>query len=369
MTPFQITFHYLNNERKIENLEKSFSDVKNQLDLYEKQHSNTIKSYLKSRKEELDTLRERYAKTEKEAQKRYEEALGTENPDDQDNIAYATHISGIDYIIHNKSEEMEKIKIKYSDFLDLFSKSTLIALYSLNENFLNKVCDFASETFEQKIKVSHFNSRNYLKASFDYLELVINIQKKPFESYISKLKDIQSIRNRIIHAGSQITDTSILKLVKKHSHSFHYNEENQFLRIISPKYTEDFFNILRNLYEELFWQLEERQNWNTLKNILENWFGLIEGEISILNLKASKTSNKIRTIQFNIKSSNSKIPRLNGKLTLTRSKGYIREIIDQTENDLILEFVEAEKDGVHLEMELKTFMAFDKSLDIGVKIY
>ena len=369
MTPFQVTFHYINNKREIEVLEKSFLDIKNQLDLYEKQHSNTIKSYLKSRQEELDALEKRYVKVEKEAQKRYDEALGTENPDDQNNIAYATHISGIDYLIHNKYEEIDEIKIKYSNFLDLFSKSTLIALYSLNENFLSRICDIASLTFNQKIKVSHFNSRDYLKASFDYLELVIDIPKEPFESYISKLKEIQSIRNKIIHAGSQISDTSILKLIKTYSHSFHYSDENQFLRITSPKFTEDFFNLLKNLYEELLWLLEERQNNNTLKRIFENWFGLIEGKISITEIKSTKNSGETRTIQFKIKSDNDKIPELNGKLTLTRSKGYIREILNQTENELIKEFIEADKDIVHLEMELKTFMSFDENLDIGLLLY
>ena len=84
-----------------------------------KQFSNTINSYLKSRKEELESLEKRYEKIEQEAQKRYDEALSTANPDDQDNIAFATHISGIDHIMHNKYEEIEKIRQKYSDFLDL----------------------------------------------------------------------------------------------------------------------------------------------------------------------------------------------------------------------------------------------------------
>jgi hypothetical protein len=141
-------------------------DIKEQLDLYEKQHLNTINSYLKNRQEEIETLEKRYIKVEKEAQKRYNETLGTENPEDENNIAYATHISGIDYLLQKKIEEIEEIKFKYSNFLDLFSKSTMIALYSLNENFLNKICDISSQTFNQKIKVSHFNSRDYLKVMF-----------------------------------------------------------------------------------------------------------------------------------------------------------------------------------------------------------
>lgn len=369
MTPFQIAFYYINNERKIEILEKAFLDIKDQLDLYEKQHTNTINSYLKSRQEELDLLEKRYSKLENESQKRYDENLSTENPNDEFNIAYATHISGIDYLLHKKNEEIEEVMFKYSDFLDLFSKSTLIALYSLNENFLNKICEISSKTFNQKIKVSHFNSRDYLKASFNYLELVIDIPKEPFESNVSKLKEIQSLRNKIIHEGSQITDVTILKIVKKYSHSFHFNEENQFVRITSPKFIKDFFNLLKNIYEELLWLLEERQNNKTLKSIIENWFGLIEGKIIVTEIKTKKTSEKVRTIDINLKSDNVKIPDFSCKLTLKSSKGYIVEIIDQTENELIKEFIEADKDGIHLEMGLKTFMSLNKDLDIRLLIY
>lgn len=369
MTEFAVTLYYINNERKIEILEKSFLDIKEQIALYEKQHSNTINSYLKNRQEELDNLEKRYLKVEEDAQKRYVETLGTENPEDQNNIAYAMHISGIDYLFHKKNEEIEKIKQKYADFLDLFSKSTMIALYSLNENFLNKICDISSKSFNQKIKVSHFNSRDYLKASFDYLELVVDIPKEPFERYISKLKEIQSIRNNIIHAGSQITDASILKLVKSYSHSFHYTEETQFLRITSPKFTNNFFTLIKNLYEEILWQLEERQSYKTLKSIFENWFGIIEGKIITTEINSIKNSEKTRTIDFKMESNNEKVSKLSGKLTLTRSKGYVVEIIDQTENDLIKEFVEADKNGIYLEMGLKTFMSFSNDLDIRLLIY
>ena len=369
MTPFQITFHYINHEREIETLEKSFLDINEQIDIYEKQFSNTINSYLKNRQEELDALEKRYVKIEQNAQKRYDEAIGTENPDDQNNIAYATHISGIDHLLHRKIEEIEKIKVKYSDFLDLFSKSTLVALYSLNENFLNKICDITSQTFNQKIKVSHFNSRDYLKASFNYLELVIDIPREPFKSYESKLEEIQKVRNKIIHAGSQITGESILKFVKTYSHSFNYNKENKFLRVTSPKFTTDFINLIKSLYEEILWNLEEKQNYKTLKCILENWYGLIEGKIIISEISSKKTSEKKRTIDFKAESDNENIPEFYGKLTLTSSKGYVVEIIDQTENKLMKEFLEADKDGIYLEMGLKAFMTFNKNLDISLLIY
>lgn len=369
MTPFQATFYYINNKRKIEKIENSFLLIKDQLNLYEKQVSNTIKSYLRNKEDELEELEKRYIKLEKGAQKIYDETLGVDNPDDKNNIDYATHISGIDYLHHRKSEEIENIENKYLDFLDLFSKSTLVALYSLNENFLNNLCDLASQTFEQKIKVSHFNSRDYLKASFNYLELVIDLPKEPFENQITKLQDIQKIRNKIIHAGSQIKSKTILELVAKYSDSFIYDEETHFLRVKSSKFTKDFFNLLKNLYHELLWNLEKKQNYKNLKNIFENWFGLIERKITIAEINSIKISDKSRTIDFKAKSDNKKLSQFCGKLTFTSSKGYNNEIIDQTENDLMNEFLETDKDLIQLKMELKTFITFDKKIDIKLLVY
>jgi hypothetical protein len=369
MTSFQITFYFLNNQRKVEQLEKSFIAINDQLELFEKQHSSTIKNYLKSWQEELDDLTERYKKSEKSAQQKYDETIGDSGPNNQDNIAYATHISGIDYLAHRKQEEVEVIKAKYSDFLDLFSKSTLIGLYSLNESFLSKVCNLSSQTFEKKIKLSHFSQRDYLLSSFNYLELVIDIPIEPFEKYVSKLKDVQSIRNKIIHEGSEIKDSSILKTIEKYSPNLFYDKEKEFLKIVNSNFNKDFFELLKNLYQELLWQFEERQKYKTIKSILENWFGLIEGKITISEVNSTKTSSKKRTIDFKIDSDNEKVPELKGKLSLTTNKGYEVEIIDQSENELIKELLEAEKDLINLNLELKTFMTFDKNLDIRLLIY
>lgn len=89
------------------------------------------------------------------------------------------------------NETVERINLKYNEFLDLFSKSTIIALYSLNESILNKITNLSSDFFNKKIKPSHFNSKDYLNAEIQYLELVIEIDISTLEKYISKLKDIQ----------------------------------------------------------------------------------------------------------------------------------------------------------------------------------
>lgn len=371
MTPFQISMYYITHEREMGILEKSFLQVKSQLELYKKQYAITQKSYLNSWKQEAENLNKKYKKSEEQAKKIYAETLGDENPEDENNIAYATHVSGIDYLAHKKSEDGELTDAKYLDFLDLFSKSTLISLYSLNENFLKVTCDNVSQIFNIKVKISHFKSRDYLQASINYLELVANIETVDLESYISKLKDIQVIRNRIIHDGSKIKDKSTLRVVKKYHDSIYIVEETDFLKIAKAKFINNFFTILKEFYEEILWLLEEKLEYKTLAEIFSNWLGLIEGEITTTDFKYKKGAKKSRIVDFKILSNNDKIPELNGKLTLTRGEGFNVEVIDQTEIQEIVQFVNAQKEshGIHLEQELKTFLSFDDSIDIRLLIH
>lgn len=371
MTPFQITFYYINHKREIDLLEKSFLKIKDQLELYEKQYSITLNSYLKSWQEELDKLQTTFSKVEKNAQERYDEALGNSDVENQDKNAYAMHISGLEYLQYENHEDKENIKSKYFDFLDLFSKSTLIALYSLNENFLNKTCDIASQILNHKIKVSHFNSRDYLKASIDYMEMVVDIPIEGLETYISNFKDIQFLRNKIIHAGSQFSNNSILEITKKYATSLHYDKETEFLKIKKPEFIENLVKLTREFYEEIFWLLEEKREFQIMKNILENWFGIIKKQIIINEISYKKSSKKIRTINFKVNLDDENFPKLYGKLILTHAKGYEVDIIDQTDCSFIKDFVDAQmkSHGTYLEDELKVFLAFDKELDIKMLIY
>lgn len=371
MTPFQITLYYITHARETDLLENSFLKIKDQLELYEKQYIITLNSYLKSWHEELDKLQLSFEKVEKNAQQRYDETLGNSDVASEDDIAYAMHVSGLDYLQHANYEDKENIKSKYFDFLDLFSKSTLIALYSLNENFLNKTCDISSQILNYKIKVSHFNSRDYFKASIDYLEMVVDIPIISLESYISNFKDIQFLRNKIIHAGSQFSNDSILEITKKYAGSLYYDEETEFLKIRKPEFIENLIKSTREFYEEILWLLEEKRQFQVLKSLLENWFGVIKKQITISEFNHKRTSRKIRTITFKINLDDEKFSEMNGKLTFTHDKGYIREIINQTDSDFMEEFVvsQMESHATYLEMELKVFLAFDKDLDFRLLIY
>lgn len=369
ITSFQTTFFYISHEKKKSVLEKSFLEVKEQLNIYENQYSLTQKSYLNSWNEELETLNNNFSKSRKKCTEHYESLINETSSDDDH--SYALHASGLQYLDERNYEEVEKIKIKYLDFLDLYSKSILIALYSLNENFLNKTCDITSEIFKQKIKSSHFNSNDYLNKSINYLNLVIDIPISNLEKYISKFKDIQFLRNKIIHEGSKFSNDQINDIVKRNSVNLFYDKNNEFLKIIKPGFIEELFQLYREFYEELLWLIEERQKFNTIENSLKYWFGLLDRHIFIKEIDYKKNSGKIRTLTFQISSRKKNIPKVSGKITFTKSTGYKYEVINQTDCKAIEEFVNTqnESQGIHLENTFELFKAFEEKMDIKILIY
>ena len=201
--------------------------------------------------------------------------------------------------------------------------------------------------------------------------MVVDIPVVGLESYISNFKDIQFLRNKIIHAGSQFSNDSILEITKKYANSLHYDEETGFLKIKKPEVIENLVKLIREFYEEILWLLEEKREFQILKNILENWFGILNKQITINDISYKKTSKKIRTITFKVNLDDENFPQLNGKLILTHAKGYEVDIINQTDCDFIKNFVDAQmkSHGIYLEDELKVFLAFDKELDIKMLIY
>lgn len=92
------------------------------------------------------------------------------------------HFSNLRVIEEQYSSREQEIDFEYEDFMDLYSKSILIALYSLNESKLNAILDIGSKMFCLKTKPLHLASRNYMDSSIVYLNLVMGIEKKQIKN-------------------------------------------------------------------------------------------------------------------------------------------------------------------------------------------
>lgn len=343
MSEFSFTFYHIINKKKENGFEPIFKEFKNQINIYQRQFDLTLKSYLKEWKDELKKNDVEY-KTRKDAAEKIYEAEIKDYKEDEYAHNYAMNASGLEIIEEEHYTQKEEINTEYKNFLDLYSKSILIALYSLNESKLNEIIETSSVIFNKKIKPSHFNSRDYLNSSILYLNLVIEIEMKTIDKYVSSLKEIQFLRNNIIHNASILTEVKTASnIAKKYERLLSYNEKTGFLKIISSKCIKDFFVLLKDFYEELFWLIDIKQELTIIKNGLTYWLGMINQEMSIESANFEKFTNKEKLLYFKAISKNKEIKDFECKITLIRTSDGTFEFINQIEDEKINNFLEYEK--------------------------
>lgn len=370
MNRFQHSFYQISHQKPENKFEILFNEIKKQIDIYNRQYLLTLKTYIKEWQGEISSKNETY-KTQKEiAEKIYVETFDG-NEDDDSAHSYAMHTSGLETLEYMHFNTIEEIDNEYKNFLDLYSKSTLIALYSLNESKLNEISNIASEIFQKKIKPSHFNTRDYLNSSIQYLELVIELETDKIEKYISKLKDIQFLRNNIVHNISIFSDIkTITEISNKHKESLNFNPENQYLKISNSKFIKDFFSLLKEFYKDLFWIIDKKQNSQIIRNGLIHWLGLIDNKISIEDFKFNKFSNNEKQMHFKAITFNADIPNFECRITLKKSKEKSFDLINQTDNEKITDFFKCEKElnGYFLESIFIPFNTDAENFEIKLMV-
>ncbi|EDP96174.1 hypothetical protein U8527_14780 [Kordia algicida OT-1] len=291
MNKFSHGFYRFINKKKESEFEPIFKEFKDQINIYQRQLDLTLKSYVDEWNEEINKNDENYKALMDGAEKIYNDIIkGSDS--DENSHSYASHAAGFDSIEYEHSTVKEDIDKEYIGFLDLYSKSVLIALYSLNESKLNQIIESSSVIFDKKIKPSHLDSRDYLNSSIIYLNLVLDIETKTIESYLTKLKDIQFLRNSIIHNNSIfIEKEKVTYIIDKHKGELKL-DDNGFLMIIRGSFIREFFLILKSFYEELFWLIDIKQELKTIKNGLVFWLGIIDKKIQIEKLNLEKKTDK-----------------------------------------------------------------------------
>ncbi len=350
MNLFQYSIYQIHTPKTPNEFDGLFSDLINKIEIYKKQYQLTIKSYLEEKKTEIEKAKENYSKRIDIADKVYSK-LTAENSNDENTKLYAEHEAQYDYINHNYSETLENIDIKYDNFLDLFNKSLIIALYSLNESKLNDIINVASDVFKKDIKPSHLDSRDYLNSSIIYLDLVIGINKNVLEKYVTFFKEVQFIRNKIIHSESKTTDIKTAKkIVKKHNKSLKFESESNFIKIISSKFLKDFISNLLEFYHNLIIEIDKTQNYQIIKSGLRYWLAPLDKNIFITKIKFDKISPLEKGISFTISSRKRDIPKFQCKINMKKTSIGSFELIPQLENEKIIDFFNLEKevDGFHL---------------------
>lgn len=338
----KFSFYHVLNEKKENEIENIFQEIKNQINIYHRQFNLTLKSYKKEWDEELKKNDERYNEQKKEADKIYnEEIAGYE--DDINTRLYAENKSGINIISHQHYSNKEDIDNEYKEFLDLYSKSILIALYSLNESELNRIAVKTSEIFKKKIKPSHFDSRNYLTSTITYLDLVIEVDTEKLERFITSFTQYQFLRNGIVHNSSKFKEEKTLKtILSKFDDSISFNKSSGNIKIKNSSFIKDYLKLLKEFYENLLWQIDFCQESAIVKNGLDHWINALNNKSKIEQIKFDKFTAKEKLISFKVIANNEEFRDFNLKITFKKNPDRSFELTDQTNDAVIGEFLNYE---------------------------
>lgn len=354
MNQFQYSIYQIQTPKKPNEFNGLFNDLINKIEIYKKQYNLTIKSYLEEKNNELEKAKENYSKRIENADQIYSK-LTDNKPDDENTKFYADHKARYEYINYDNSETIESINNKYDSFLDLYSKSLIIALYSLNESKLNDITTLASDVFNKDIKPSHFDNRDYLNSSITYLNLVIGIEKKVVEKYVTFFKEVQFIRNKIVHSESKTKETkaeikTAKDIVNKHNKSLKFENETNFIKVISSKFLKDFISNLLDFHHNLIIEIDKAQNYQIIRNGLKYWLAPLDKNIFITKMEFEKISPNEKNILFTVSSRKRKIPKFQCKINMKKILIGSFELILQLENETITDFFNLEKEveGLHL---------------------
>ncbi|WP_286911872.1 hypothetical protein [Flavobacterium sp. UBA4197] len=368
MNNFQYTFYRVTNNKTSNKFEDLFKEIKNQIEIYERQYSLTINSYIKEWNHEKAKIDANYKKIKDDADREYDEIVGDST--DDDTHQYAMHRSGVEAVHYNHIDATEEVEKEYMDFLDLYSKSIMIALYSLNESRLNSIATVAADLFLKKIKLGHFSKKDYLNSVLNYLDLVVEINIEALEPHISKLKDIQVFRNKVVHTLSVIPDKEASQIIKKKNSSLSYDKDTETVKIVSSSYIKDFFTLLKGFYEDLAWLIDEKQDYEILRNGFRHWLGILDRKLLIEDLVVTPSAKK-KLITFKVVSPSDSFPDFNFKIGVSKAKVKAIDITPQIENEKINELITYENSvsGYNIFEVLKPFNFDDSPQKLTVLIY
>jgi hypothetical protein len=105
------------------------------------------------------------------------------------------------------TEERERVESDLSDdyytidelYIDQYRKSTLVSIYSFLEHSMNNLCNLCQKFYALPLGVKDLNGSGIERARA-YLKMVIKINFEVFNAEWSELKDMNKIRNCIVHS-------------------------------------------------------------------------------------------------------------------------------------------------------------------------
>jgi len=144
-----------------------------------------------------------------------------------------------------------------SDFPSLLRSSAIITIYNLIEQYLDETCHHLESIGISKIQLKDINGKGIERAK-TYLTKVVGIEFKTFNNQWCFIKNLNLIRNHIVHNGSILPEDKSHKLSKfVESHHELSGKPGEEL-IVNKGFIHYSIDQLSTFFEELFFTIMEK---------------------------------------------------------------------------------------------------------------
>ncbi len=328
MISYGFLTHHTWTEEKKSPLEAFFAGVKSSVAIQRQHIELTSELYKKQEQESGEQLNAKFEAPRKAAQLRYESLLGQyHNP--QIDHQVADHESGATQVENQLEQERYTLWEQFIELRSLLHHSALIQAYTLLEKELKDLCDVLKAETNQIIAQSDFSSTDYIGGSLKYLKLVILLDTDQLAPYVNKIRDIQYVRNRLIHDRGEIskTDPQLTKTLEKikgivaaSKKRINLVDASTLFRITvnDPSYITEAYETFLAFFQQILRLVEEKTGYAILKSKLQRAMSSMGESLFIDAPKLIYTASTLEAdcaIRF---SDNTALPDTHLNLQLTR---------------------------------------------------
>lgn len=375
---FGFISHFFDSETKMSALQKFNIAVHRKIAIYRINSKKTRELYKKEFLEIDAKNRKDFSEANGQAAIKYKEVFAEIEGDEHLKHSYADHESGYREIgIHYELTE-EALKMDFMEMADNFNKSSLIVQYALLESELRRLCGLLKDILKKRIALSDIEAGDYLNSIYNYLDKVIEIEMDSILPFQNKFKDIQYIRNRIVHNGGEFSleaNDTLDQFVESHKGSVKLevlkHENIRILRMPKNDVVSQFYDLTHDFFGELFWVIERKRSYVTLIERITFLFAFLSGKTCV-KLIESNIVNKGRQFVFKIDTNDGTIADFNCKLTIRSAKKSAVSLINQLDkHEMIDRLVDqlSNHNSVVMEDVLQGFYRPDLSVEIELLLY
>lgn len=353
---FGTTFYFINRPERLP-LEALFYDISQKIKLYQEHSITTKELYDKEFQDKKSNMVKDYKISIATANERYQSII-SENGDNEFAHSLAGHESGMDFLTHEMASEMELLDERFASLQDYSYKSSLVLLYALLESELRKISQILQAIRATKIGIDNLKGKDYLEAINDYFDLVLELDASSIEKYKTGFKEIQYLRNRIMHNGGEFETgarpTELSQIIQRNSGSVSLRIDgptgSKHIKI-SNEYLMANYKIIQNYFVALLWICDEKHGFPILQGRLLYLLRYLIPDVELKTNRADRSENKV-LIELDLLKPGNGMPLAKCRISARRSPSKTVEILDETDA-----FDKMEKFKKNLESSPDTILA------------